>query len=391
MKISCVLWLLIACGLLAGSVRASQTIGGRVVDEDGNPVAGVSVKVGSSMATTNASGQYQIAVDQIATPYPTNYAELATSSAPVLRFAKDGYQEQATIASSSALGDMQLPVAFTGAHETFKTNFMRWWVNVPGTTDTAQVILPEVGKTLPGRPWVLHCHFFFSPSYNDKFSVDTLNLGLGYVNVGAWFGTPENVANLDKAYDLMVNEHGFHPQPIVVGLSKGGHLATAWAIANPDKVSALYLDCPVLSVSDDTSWPMGPGGGEAQYKNQVINYFGSEAAALAWSGNPVDNLQPLANAEVPIIAVYGGKDTKVIPELNILEAAANLDGMGHSIELLAKPDADHQHGVGGAEYAALMQFLLSNTSTPTVPEPAVGSLLLLGIGYLTCRRGLRVE
>ncbi|MEZ6059368.1 MAG: hypothetical protein R3C19_03295 [Planctomycetaceae bacterium] len=66
---------------------------------------------------------------------------------------------------------------------------------------------------------------------------------------------------------------------------------------------------------DFKSWPGGKGKGKGSPRDWqlVMETYGfrDEAEAMAYDGNPVDNLKPLAEAGVPLLHVYGDADDVV--------------------------------------------------------------------------------
>jgi hypothetical protein len=129
-------------------------------------------------------------------------------------------------------------------------------------------------------------------------------------------------------------------------MSRGGLYVLNWAIAHPDRVSCLYLDAPVC---DFKSWPGGRGKGKgspADWKLLLKAYgFRDDAEALAYPGNPVDNLRPLAEARVPILIVSGDADDVVpFPEnAGLLED--RFRRLGGSVQVILKPGVGHKHGL----------------------------------------------
>ena len=82
--------------------------------------------------------------------------------------------------------------------------------------------------------------------------------------------------------------------------------------ANPDKVACIYGDAPVC---DFKSWPGGKGkgkGGGGAWQACLKAYGLTEEQALAYQGNPIDNLAPLAKAKIPLLNICGAAD-KVVP------------------------------------------------------------------------------
>lgn len=87
---------------------------------------------------------------------------------------------------------------------------------------------------------------------------------------------------------------------------------------SPERVACLYVDAPVC---DFKSWPGGKGRAPVSLSDweECKRIYGlSEEEAVSYRLNPIDNLQPLATAGIPIIAVAGDADELVPVEENIL-------------------------------------------------------------------------
>jgi hypothetical protein len=141
-----------------------------------------------------------------------------------------------------------------------------------------------------------------------------------------------------------------------------------WAIANPDKVASIYGDAPVC---DFRSWPGGKGkgpGSRNDWKLVLERYgFADEAQALAYGGNPVDNLAPLAAAGVPLLHVYGDADEVVPWDENTGVVAERYRKLGGSITLIAKPGVKH-HPHGLDDPTPIVDFLWRH-GTGGRPDP----------------------
>ena len=126
------------------------------------------------------------------------------------------------------------------------------------------------------------------------------------------------------------------------GMSRGGLFAFNWAAHRPQNVAGVYVDAPVC---DFKSWPggkgKGPGSAGDWQRLLKVHGFKNEDEALAWKLNPVDNLEPLAKAKVPIFAVIGAADEVVPVEENIDLLEKRLKELGGSIEVIRKPGGKH--------------------------------------------------
>jgi pimeloyl-ACP methyl ester carboxylesterase len=198
----------------------------------------------------------------------------------------------------------------------------------------------------PGRPWVWHGEFF-----GHKPAPDIALLGKGfhivYMRVPDMLGCPRAVEHWNAFYRELTRKYGFAKKVALVGLSRGGLYCYHWAAANPEKVACIYGDAPVC---DFKSWPGGKGKGKGSRRDWklVLDCYGfkSESEALAYDKNPVDNLEPLAKANVPLLHVYGDADDVVPWEENTGLVAERYRKLGGSITLIVKPGVGHHpHGL----------------------------------------------
>ena len=201
-----------------------------------------------------------------------------------------------------------------------------------------KVVIPK--KIADGKPWVLRARFW---GHQPQFDIAMLKAGhhIVYCDVGNLFGSPEAVRRWDELYNYLRFEHLFADRAILEGMSRGGLIIYNWAAANPDKVAAIYGDAPVM---DFKSWPGGKGTGKGNGKSwkACLEAYGmTEAEALAYQGNPLDNLAPLAKAGIPIIHVVGDVD-KVVPVAeNTAIAEARYQKLGGTFKVIHKKDVGH--------------------------------------------------
>ncbi len=222
--------------------------------------------------------------------------------------------------------------------------------------DGKNVLVVAPKQAAPGRPWVWHGEFF-----GHKPAPDIALLGRGFhivhMSVPNMLGCPDAVAHWDKFYAELTGKHGFAKKAALVGLSRGGLYCYNWAIANPDKVACLYGDAPVC---DFKSWPGGKGKGKGSKADWELTmrvyHFANEAEALAYKGNPVDNLAPLAKAKVPLLHVFGDADDVVPWEENTGLIAERYKKLGGDITLIRKPGIGH-HPHGLDDSTPIIEFI----------------------------------
>ena len=237
--------------------------------------------------------------------------------------------------------------------------FARYDFEVDGRS--ALVVAPK--QVAPGRPWIWHGEFF-----GHKPNPDLALLGRGfhvvYLTVPDMLGCPEAVRHWDALYRELTQRYGLAAKPALVGLSRGGLYCYNWAIANPDKTACLYGDAPVC---DFKSWPGGKGKGPGSPRDWQLlleRYgFKSDAEALAYPGNPVDNLRGLAAAKVPLLHVYGDADEVVPWEENTGLVAERYRQLGGDITLIAKPGV-HHHPHGLENSTPIVDFIWRHATSP---------------------------
>ncbi len=176
------------------------------------------------------------------------------------------------------------------------------------------------------------------------------------------FGCPATVVKWDAFYSLLTNQYHFAAKPALIGLSRGGLYCYQWAIQNPQRTACIYGDAPVC---DMRSWPGGKGKGCGSPDDwaKVLSVFGftSETQAMAFTGNPIDNLAPLAEHHVPILHVYGDADDVVPWDENTGLLAERYRQLGGEIHLIGKPGVGH-HPHGLPDPGPIVDFILAHTA-----------------------------
>lgn len=232
---------------------------------------------------------------------------------------------------SVSLSASEIPGAVSDYHGFVRHDFK---------VDECEAIVVSPKISVDGNPWIWRAEFF---DHRPETDLALLKSGfhLAYIQVGNTFGCPSAMKHWDVFYHELVSRHHFSKKPVLEGLSRGGLYCYRWAAAHPKSVTCIYGDAPVC---DFKSWPGGKGRGDGSpddWKKLIGDYgFKDEAEALAYRGNPIDRLSPLARAHVPIIHVCGDADTVVpMPENTDIVKSRYLK-MGGKIEVIVK------HGVG---------------------------------------------
>ncbi len=172
-----------------------------------------------------------------------------------------------------------------------------------GVEGSIDVIVPRTAA--PGKPWV------FRVGFVDRDAV----VDLGLLARGFHIVTgpvPYNAdgprrAHWDAVYQHLTN-HGFSSKPVMEGAGGAAGEVFAWAIENPDKVSCIYAENPILR-SKMSKTP------------------------------PLDNLAPLAKAGVPLLHVCGSLDPGLDTQTRVVER--RYKELGGQITVIVKEGEGH--------------------------------------------------
>jgi pimeloyl-ACP methyl ester carboxylesterase len=176
----------------------------------------------------------------------------------------------------------------------------RYEFSVRDTPMSITVIAPSASA--PGMPWVYRAGFVFRDA-----KVDQELLAKGFHIVTGPVGVDVAVKDWDTVYEYLTG-HGFSKKPAMEGAGGGAGEVYAWAIENPDKVSCVYAENPRMH--------------SALAKTQLL-----------------DNLAPLAKANVPLLHVCGSLDPYFRD--NTLEVEKRYKKLGGKIEVINKKGEGH--------------------------------------------------
>jgi pimeloyl-ACP methyl ester carboxylesterase len=155
----------------------------------------------------------------------------------------------------------------------FSGYYHRYEIELNGVEGSTSVIEPKVPA--PGNPWIFRAAFVERDAL-----VDQALLARGfYIVTGP---VPYNfdgplLEHWNIVYQYLTS-HGFSAKPVIEGAGGAAGEAYAWAIHNPDKVSCIYAENPIIHTN------------------------------VMMKGPLLDSLSPLAKAGIPILHVCGNMD-----------------------------------------------------------------------------------
>jgi len=190
----------------------------------------------------------------------------------------------------------------------------------------ARLILPD--KPLAGNPWIWRARFPDWHTETDSILV-AAGFHLAYINTNNKFGSPKAMAVWDNFYKHLTQKYKLQKKVALMGVSRGGLFVYNWAKRHPEKVACIYAEAPVC---DFKSWPAGFGkfkGHSETWENLKLEYgFKSDEEAKVYNNNPIENLEALAKAKIPILHTIGLNDKIVPPDENTYVLVNNYIRLG---------------------------------------------------------------
>ncbi|MEM7477933.1 MAG: GDSL-type esterase/lipase family protein [Planctomycetota bacterium] len=202
----------------------------------------------------------------------------------------------------------------------------------------AWLVKPD--RPAEGKPWIWRARFF---GHEPQTDIALLQAGyhLAYCDVGGLFGSPTAVQHWNAFYEKVVREHELAQRVALEGMSRGGLIIYNWAAENPGKVACIYADAPVCTVS---SWPQGSGVGKGSagaWKQCMAAYAAAGVKEPSEIQGPLDRLDTLAKADVPLLHIVGDADEVVPVSENTAVLEQKYKALGGTIEVIHKPSVGH--------------------------------------------------
>jgi pimeloyl-ACP methyl ester carboxylesterase len=202
----------------------------------------------------------------------------------------------------------------------------------------ALLVKPKMAAA--GNPWIWRTEFF---GHEPQGDIALLGLGwhVAYIKVSDMYGAPPAIDLMNQFHDYLTKTYGLNQRAVLEGFSRGGLYAMNFAATHPEKTAALYLDAPVLDIR---SWPGGKGAskGDPRLWQQALQLYGvTEETLKDFKGSPLDRVDTVLAAKIPILAICGDAD-KVVPYTEntgiLAERYKKAEG---NISVILKPGGDH--------------------------------------------------
>lgn len=236
-------------------------------------------------------------------------------------------------------GDPKLQKVLPLPGEVFHVEGRRAFVILP---DTLAHPVPWVwyAPTLPGLPGPEERWMF------ERFL--QAGIAVAGIDVDESYGAPDGKKLYTALYRELTTKRGFAFKPVMLGRSRGGLMTLSWAEENPGKVAAFAGIYPVCDVASY------PGIKEA---SSAYHLDPDELSRRLKDFNPIDNLEPLARAGVPLFAIHGDMDTGVPLEKNSGEMKRRYEALGGAMTLIVAKGQGHTMWEGFFHCHELVAFV----------------------------------
>lgn len=165
----------------------------------------------------------------------------------------------------------------------FAPSYDRYEFRPDGIKMPVSVIVPKTSA--PGKPWVFRGDFV---TRDDTVALALLGKGFHVVTGPVPTDTDGPVLPQWNAVYKLLTDAGLSKTPVLAGAGGAAGEAYAWAVENPDKVSCVYAENPILR-------------------------------SRMTKAQPLDRLAPLAKAGVPVLHVCGSRDPWLDGHTRVLE------------------------------------------------------------------------
>jgi alpha-beta hydrolase superfamily lysophospholipase len=213
--------------------------------------------------------------------------------------------------------------------------------------------------TLPGLPGAEEKWMF------EKFT--NAGIAVAGIDVGESYGNTDGRALFSSFYEELVSKRGLSKRPCLLARSRGGLMLYNWAAEHPSSVACVAGIYPVCNLS---SYPgIKAARGAYGMTEEQLN-------AKLTEHNPIDRIESLAKAHVPIYHIHGDSDTTVPLEQNSGELARRYRQLGGVMTLNVIKGQGHNMWPGWFQCQELVDFVIAqahkgrpNQSSEATPKP----------------------
>ena len=221
---------------------------------------------------------------------------------------------------------------------------------------TAFLFIPAADVTpAAAKPWLLYAPTL--PAYPDKAEqwmheqFTKAGVAVAGVDTGESYGSPRGVAAAEALHAEMVRR-GYARKPALLGRSRGGLWASAWAIAHPELTAGVGGIYPVYD------WRSYPGVAKAA---PAYGLTADKLVAKAAELCPIERIDVAAAAGVPFCIIHGDQDkfVPIEPNSSRLKSRYEAAGKGELVNLIVAEGQGHNFWEGFFRCQELVDFLVA--------------------------------
>ena len=214
---------------------------------------------------------------------------------------------------------------------------------------------PEATRDTGPRPWVGYAATLGNglPGNAEKWMFDRFHaagIAIAGIDVGESYGSPDGRAHYQTLYDHLTRQRGYAARPVLLARSRGGLMLYNWAVEHPAAVGGIAGIYPVCNIA---SYP-GVARAAGAYKMSA-----AELTRRLPEHNPIERLEPLAKAKVPIYHIHGDRDGTVPLDANSALLGKRYAAYGGPVEIEVIPGQGHNMWRGWFESQPLTDFILA--------------------------------
>ena len=219
----------------------------------------------------------------------------------------------------------------------------------------AFVMLPPQEKRTTPQPWVMYAPTLPGlPDQHEKWMHEQFlaaGVAVAGIDIGEANGSPRGRKLYDAFYHELIQRRGFARKCCLLGRSRGGLWNSSWAIRNPEKIAGMAGIYPVF---DLTSWP------GVQQAAPAYDLSPEELTAKLAEYNPIERMDALARARVPVFLIHGDNDSVVPMAKNSAEVVRKYSaaGAGDLIHLTVAEGQGHNYWPGFFRCQDLIDFVI---------------------------------
>jgi alpha-beta hydrolase superfamily lysophospholipase len=219
---------------------------------------------------------------------------------------------------------------------------------------TAFLILP--GQVAAGRktPWVWYAPTLPGlPGLEEKWMFEKFlkaGIAVAGIDVGESHGSPAGRALFSDLHQELTRKRGLAKKACLLVRSRGGLMLYNWAVEHPSSVACvagIYPVCNLDTYPGLKNASAAYGMTEEQFKAKMAEH------------NPIDRIEPLAKAHVPIYHIHGDSDTVVPLEKNSGELAQRYGRLGGVMTLNVVKGQGHNMWPGWFQCQELVDFVIA--------------------------------